>query len=78
MYKYGVAQNKLSNEMFAFAMGQRGWVSYFTVVGMHPDQATEAIVDFAAKYNKPFAVVGFSLGAPRAFHSNAFRDYLPH
>lgn len=28
------------------------------MVGMHPDQATEAIVDFAAKYDKPFAVVG--------------------
>ena len=27
------------------------------VVGMHPDQATEAIVDFAAKFGKPFAVV---------------------
>lgn len=27
------------------------------VIGMHPDQATEAIVDFALEYNKPFAVV---------------------
>eukprot|EP00041_Stephanoeca_diplocostata_P014221 m.256090 g.256090 ORF g.256090 m.256090 type:complete len:401 (+) comp19626_c0_seq1:389-1591(+) len=27
------------------------------VVGMHPDQATEAIVDFAVMHNKPFAVV---------------------
>lgn len=27
------------------------------VVGMHPDQATDAIVDFALEYNKPFAVV---------------------
>ena len=27
------------------------------VVGMHPDQATEAIVDFALKENKPFAIV---------------------
>ena len=29
----------------------------YVAVGMHPDQATEAIVDFAAKYNKPFALV---------------------
>jgi hypothetical protein len=27
------------------------------VVGLHPDQATEAIVDFAVKQRKPFAVV---------------------
>jgi hypothetical protein len=27
------------------------------IVGMHPDQATEAIVDFALEYNKPFAIV---------------------
>ena len=27
------------------------------VVGMHPDEATEAIVDFAMKYDKPFAIV---------------------
>src|SRR5688500_3796078 len=27
------------------------------VVGLHPDQATELIVDFALKHGKPFAVV---------------------
>ena len=27
------------------------------VIGMHPDQATEAIVDFANLYDKPFAIV---------------------
>lgn len=27
------------------------------VVGMHPDQATDAIVDFALACSKPFAVV---------------------
>jgi hypothetical protein len=27
------------------------------IIGMHPDQATEAIVDMALKYRKPFAVV---------------------
>lgn len=29
----------------------------FQVIGLHPDQATEPIVDFALKNNKPFAVV---------------------
>ena len=27
------------------------------LIGMHPDQATEAIVDMAIKFNKPFAIV---------------------
>jgi hypothetical protein len=27
------------------------------VLGMHPDQATDAIVDFALEFGKPFAVV---------------------
>ena len=27
------------------------------VVGMHPDQATDAIVDFALQAGKPFAVI---------------------
>lgn len=27
------------------------------IIGMHPDQATEPIVDMALKYQKPFAVV---------------------
>jgi hypothetical protein len=27
------------------------------VVGLHPDEATEAIVDYALAHNKPFAVV---------------------
>ena len=27
------------------------------VIGMHPDEATEAIVNFAMEYNKPFAIV---------------------
>lgn len=27
------------------------------IVGMHPDQATEPIVDFALRYNKPFAIL---------------------
>ena len=27
------------------------------IIGMHPDQATESIVDMALKYQKPFAVV---------------------
>lgn len=27
------------------------------VLGMHPDEATESIVDFAKKFGKPFAVV---------------------
>jgi hypothetical protein len=28
-----------------------------SVVGLHPDEATEAIVDFAVRHRKPFAVV---------------------
>ena len=27
------------------------------LIGMHPDQATEPIIDMALKYQKPFAVV---------------------
>ena len=27
------------------------------LIGMHPDQATESIVDMALKYQKPFAIV---------------------
>jgi len=27
------------------------------IVGLHPDQATEAIVDFALQWSKPFAVI---------------------
>lgn len=27
------------------------------VIGMHPDQATDGIVDFAMKYRKSFAVI---------------------
>ena len=27
------------------------------IIGMHPDQATEPIIDMALKYQKPFAVV---------------------
>lgn len=27
------------------------------VIGLHPDQATEPIVDFALSHNKPFAIV---------------------
>ena len=36
------------------------------VVGMHPDQATEAIVDFALCENKPFAIamLRFSSNVP--------------
>ena len=36
------------------------------VVGMHPDEATEPIIDFALANNKPFAVV------PCCVHSNKF------
>lgn len=27
------------------------------LVGMHPDEATDAVIDVAIKYNKPFVVV---------------------
>ena len=33
------------------------WRSSAVIVGMHPDQATEPIVDAALRLNKPFAVV---------------------
>ena len=32
-------------------------VAQHVIIGMHPDQATESIVDMALKYRKPFAVV---------------------
>lgn len=46
------------------------------VVGMHPDQATDAIVDFAVKYNKPFAVVPCCV-FPQLFHHRRDRDGNP-
>lgn len=36
---------------------RREWNEASVVVGMHPDQATEAIVDLALRHRKPFAVV---------------------
>ena len=39
------------------------------VVGMHPDQATEAIVDFAAKFGKP--------RRPSSRRARAFRNCFP-
>merc|ERR1719203_1874307 len=33
------------------------WNMASIIIGMHPDEATEDIVDFALKYNKSFAVV---------------------
>ena len=32
-------------------------VTQDVIIGMHPDQATESIVDMALKYHKPFAVI---------------------
>jgi hypothetical protein len=33
------------------------WCAAPQVVGMHPDQATEAILQFALECRKPFAIV---------------------
>lgn len=33
------------------------FTSFSCIIGMHPDQATEAIVDFALLCNKPFAII---------------------
>ena len=43
------------------------------VVGMHPDQATEAIVDFALRENKPFAIVPCCV-FPRMFQNRRLED----
>merc|ERR1712151_879499 len=37
--------------------GIRTLASAKLIVGLHPDGAAEAIIDFALQYNKPFAVV---------------------
>jgi hypothetical protein len=37
--------------------GEQSWNSCSVVVGLHPDEATEDIVDLALEYAKPFAVV---------------------
>lgn len=46
------------------------------VIGMHPDQATEAIVDFALQYSKPFAVVPCCV-FPDLFKHRRDRDGAP-
>jgi hypothetical protein len=46
------------------------------VIGMHPDQATEAIVDFALEYKKPFAVVPCCV-FPDLFKHRRDRDGAP-
>ena len=38
------------------------------VVGLHPDEATEAIVDFALEHGKPFAII------PCCVHSKRFQS----
>jgi hypothetical protein len=40
-----------------FACLERALAECSVVLGMHPDQATDAIVDFALEFGKPFAVV---------------------
>ena len=44
---------KINNDMVQLNKND----SLDVIIGMHPDQATEAIVDMALKYRKPFAVV---------------------
>ena len=46
------------------------------IIGMHPDQATEAIVDFALQYSKPFAVVPCCV-FPDLFKHRRDRDGAP-
>ena len=49
------------------------------VVGLHPDQATEAIVDFCLLFNKPFAVVPCCVCSKqftrRTLNGNLVRNY---
>ena len=40
------------------------------VVGMHPDQATEALVDFALRHGKPFAIVPCCVHSKEARFAN--------
>eukprot|EP00966_Prymnesium_polylepis_P176830 4094951-Prymnesium_polylepis.1 len=53
-----------------------------TLVGMHPDEATEQIVDAALKYGRPFAVLPccvFANAFPHRAHAGTYRafcDYL--
>ena len=42
---------------FVRSQGALAWRDCSVVVGMHPDEATEAIVDMAIQHGKPFAVV---------------------
>ena len=48
---------KLTSEADQVAYLSKKMWSCAVVIGMHPDQATEAIVDFALAQNKPFAIV---------------------
>ena len=51
-----IIHNCLFNEEY-IKNNKATWNNASLVIGMHPDEATEDIVDFALKYNKSFAVV---------------------
>ena len=52
-----------------------------TLVGMHPDEATEAIVDAALKYGRPFAVLPccvFAASFPQRGPVFSYRDFTSY
>ena len=50
------------------SVGKRAIEESSFVIAMHPDEATEAMVDLAITHSKPFAVVCFSLIFPHSLH----------
>jgi hypothetical protein len=54
---FGQVRALLSPSFEATAAGQSLLSECSVLVGMHPDEATEAIVDAALKYGKPFAIL---------------------
>ena len=57
MERVGRAPSAYISEYFDANFDPNLLKSASMLVGMHPDQATEDIVDAALKYNKPFAVI---------------------
>jgi len=54
----GLTQHQqLFDDTFVTGVGRDVFREADVIVGLHPDEATEVIVDLAIKYDKPFAVV---------------------
>jgi hypothetical protein len=52
-----VEQHKNLVEGSSLLIGKLTYLFTLLNIGMHPDQATELIVDYALRFNKPFAII---------------------